>query len=113
MVSKDHRWAREPTPYFVEGETRKAGGEGGARRERCDVRAKYHPGEIEVQGRAGVRPMVERPRSSIRPTIPPAAREFSEERLTIVVGFVDADGRVWASLLAGEPGFVRAWTSRR
>jgi uncharacterized protein len=57
--------------------------------------------------------MVARPRSSIRPTIPPAAREFSEERLTIVVGFVDADGRVWTSLLAGEPGFVRAWTSRR
>ena len=112
LVSKDHRWAREPTPYFVEGETCKAGGEGGARRERCDVSAKYHPGEIEVQERASVRPMVEHLGSSIRPTIPPATREYSEERLTIVVGFVDADGRVWASLLVGESGFVRALDER-
>ena len=93
-MSRDHRWPREPTHYFIEGETRKAGGEGGARRERCDVRAKYHPGEIEVQEGAGVRPMVERLRSGIRPTIPPATRVFSEETLAIVVGFVDADGRV-------------------
>jgi hypothetical protein len=76
------------------------------------VRATYHPGKIEVQEGAGVRPMVERLRSSIRPTIPPATREFSEERLAIVVGFVDADGRVWASLLAGEPGFVLALDER-
>jgi hypothetical protein len=76
------------------------------------VSAKYHPGEIEVQERASVRPMVEHLGSSIRPTLPPATREYSEERLTIVVGFVDADGGVWASLLVGEPGFVRALDER-
>jgi predicted pyridoxine 5'-phosphate oxidase superfamily flavin-nucleotide-binding protein len=42
------------------------------------VSAKYYLGEIEVQERAGVRPMAERVGNSIRPTIPPAAREFLE-----------------------------------
>ncbi|CAA9467743.1 MAG: probable iron-sulfur binding protein YPO1417 [uncultured Rubrobacteraceae bacterium] len=74
--------------------------------------AKYHPGEIEVQERAGVRSMAERVGNSIHPTIPPAAREFLEEQPIIVVGSVGADGRVWASLLAGEPGFVRALDER-
>ena len=74
--------------------------------------AKYHPGEIEVQERAGVRPMAERVGNSIRPTIPSAAREFLMEQPMIVVGAVGASGRVWASLLAGEPGFVRAIDER-
>ncbi len=74
--------------------------------------AEYHPGEIEVQERAGVRSMAERVGNSIHPTIPPTAREFLEEQLMVVVGSVGPDGRVWASLLAGEPGFVRALDER-
>jgi predicted pyridoxine 5'-phosphate oxidase superfamily flavin-nucleotide-binding protein len=54
-----------------------------------------------------VRPMAERVGNSIHSTILQAAREFLEEQLMVVVGSVDADGRVWASLLVGEPGFVR------
>ena len=65
-----------------------------------------------MQERAGVRSMAERVGSSIGPTNPSATREFSEERLMIVVGSVDADGRVWASLLAGEIGSVRALDER-
>jgi predicted pyridoxine 5'-phosphate oxidase superfamily flavin-nucleotide-binding protein len=57
------------------------------------VSAKYHPGEIEVQERAGVRSMAERVGNSIHPTIPPAAREFLEEQSLVVVGSVGADGR--------------------
>ncbi len=53
--------------------TRKAKGESEARRERFDVSAKYHPGEIEIQERAGVRSMAERVGNSIHPTIPPAS----------------------------------------
>ncbi len=48
--------------------------------------AKYHPGEIEVQERAGVRSMAERVDNSIHPTISPAAREFLEEKPMVVVG---------------------------
>ena len=51
--------------------------------------AKYHPGEIQLQERAGVRSMAERARNSIHPTIPPAAREFLEEQLMVVAGSVD------------------------
>jgi uncharacterized protein len=58
------------------------------------VSAKYHPGEIEVQERAGVRPMAERVGNSIHSTIPQAAREFLEEQLMVVVGLVDADNWV-------------------
>jgi predicted pyridoxine 5'-phosphate oxidase superfamily flavin-nucleotide-binding protein len=76
------------------------------------VSATYHPGEIEVQERAGVRSMAERVGNSIHPNIPPAAREFLEEQPMVVVGSVGADGRVWASLLVGEPGFVRALDER-
>ncbi len=74
--------------------------------------AKYHLGEIEGQGRAGVRSMAERVGNSIRPTTSPAARESLEEQPVVVMGFVGADGRVWASLLVGEPGFVRALGER-
>jgi hypothetical protein len=38
------------------------------------VSAKHHPGEIEVQERAGVRPVAERVGKSIHSTIPQAAR---------------------------------------
>lgn len=48
----------------------------------------------------------------IRPTIPPAAREFLDEQPMIVVGSVGGDGRVWASLPTGEPGFVQALDER-
>ena len=65
-----------------------------------------------MQERAGVRSMAERVGNSIHPTIPPAGREFLEEQPIIVVGSVGADGRVWASLLVGEPGFVRALDER-
>jgi predicted pyridoxine 5'-phosphate oxidase superfamily flavin-nucleotide-binding protein len=76
------------------------------------VRAKYHPGEIEVQERVGVRAMAERVGNSIHPTISRAAREFLEEQFMLVVASVDLDGRVWASLLTGERGFVRALDER-
>ena len=74
--------------------------------------AKYHSGEIEVQKRAGVRKMAERVGNSIRPAIPPAAREFLREQPMVVIGSVGAGGRVWASLLVGEPGFVKALDER-
>ena len=70
--------------------------------------AKYHSGEIEVQERLDVRSMAERVGNSIPPTIPPA-RKFLEEQLVVVVG---PDDRGWASLLVGEPGFVRVLDER-
>jgi predicted pyridoxine 5'-phosphate oxidase superfamily flavin-nucleotide-binding protein len=68
--------------------------------------AQYHEGELEVQRRAGVALNAERIGRSIHATIPPLARQFALERPFVVVGAGDADGRVWASLLRGAPGFL-------
>ncbi len=66
----------------------------------------YHRGEIEVQDRAGVRDIAARISDVVRPEIPPYTREFLEDQRMVVVGSTGADGRVWASLLTGEPGFL-------
>jgi predicted pyridoxine 5'-phosphate oxidase superfamily flavin-nucleotide-binding protein len=66
----------------------------------------FHEGELEVQRRAGVALNAERIGRSIHPTIPPLARQFALELTFAVVGAADADGRVWASLFRGTPGFL-------
>ena len=68
----------------------------------------YHPGERSVQERAGVREMADRIGRSIGSTIPSAARNFLRSQSLVVVGSVDASRCVWASLLAGGPGFLQA-----
>ena len=68
--------------------------------------APYHEGELEVQRRAGVGLNAERIGRGIHATIPPPARQFALERSFALVGAGDADGRVWASLLRGAPGFL-------
>lgn len=67
----------------------------------------YHPGELSVQERAGVRGMAERIGRSIGSTIPPAARNFLRSQPLVVIGSVEAGQRVWASLLTGVPGFLQ------
>ena len=74
--------------------------------------APYHAGELAVQARAGVQELAHRIGNSIRPSIPAAAQEFLRGQPLLVVASLDADGRVWASLLAGPPGFARALDER-
>lgn len=69
----------------------------------------FHAGEQAVQRRVGVREQVERAgRNMIRSEMPDQHRELFEALPMLVVGSMSDDGRVWASLLAGEPGFVRS-----
>jgi len=68
----------------------------------------YHAGEIEVQTRAGVRTQAERIGRGVHSAIPPAAQLFLLYQPMVILSSVDASGRVWASLLTGEPGFIRA-----
>jgi hypothetical protein len=42
----------------------------------------------------------------VRPEIPPYTRDFLEDQRMVVVGSTGANGRVWASVLTGEPGFL-------
>ncbi len=66
----------------------------------------YHPGELAVQERAGVRRGAAKIGASIDTVIDPAAAHFLAQRYTLYAGSLDADGRPWASQLTGPPGFV-------
>ncbi|HKO50848.1 MAG TPA: pyridoxamine 5'-phosphate oxidase family protein [Polyangiaceae bacterium] len=69
----------------------------------------FHPGEQAVQQRVGVRDQVERAgRNMIREQMPAQHGELFEALPLLVVGSIGANGRPWASLLSGEPGFVRS-----
>jgi predicted pyridoxine 5'-phosphate oxidase superfamily flavin-nucleotide-binding protein len=72
----------------------------------------YHPGELTVQARAGVRDKAARVGNSIHDEIPPVAARFLEERSWVVIATAEEDGRPWVSLLAGSPGFVRVEDAR-
>lgn len=74
----------------------------------------FHLGEQAVQARIGVRERMEQAgRRIVRDSMPDEHREFFEDLPFLVVGSADASGALWASLLIGEPGFVKSPTSRR
>ncbi len=66
----------------------------------------FHPGELAVQERAGVREMASRVGQIIGATISPAEAAFMRAQQVAVISAADASGRVWASLLTGAPGFL-------
>jgi uncharacterized protein len=67
---------------------------------------RFHSGEIEVQNRAGVRDIANDVGEGILDFVPPDAAEFLSRRQMAVLGTVDSRGRVWASIVAGAPGFI-------
>lgn len=66
----------------------------------------YHEGELEVQRRAGVAANAERVGRIIRREIPEVAQAFAAERRFVILGAADLEGRVWATILHGEQGFL-------
>ncbi|GAA1226587.1 pyridoxamine 5'-phosphate oxidase family protein [Kitasatospora nipponensis] len=73
---------------------------------RSEQRAE-HTGEREVRRRAGLdRPGYRGP-SKFR-QIPAVAADFLADQPMLVLGAADAQGRLWAGLLTGRPGFLRA-----
>ncbi len=74
-----------------------------------DSKTPFHRGEIEVQSRLGIeQKMVELGRRMIRDHMPDEHQAFFSHLPFLAVGTIDSTGRPWASILAGEPGFVRA-----
>jgi predicted pyridoxine 5'-phosphate oxidase superfamily flavin-nucleotide-binding protein len=69
--------------------------------------ATYHSGELAVQQRAGLTTQAVFSLGGIHETVPPVAQEFLAEQPMIVVGAADPAGRLWATHLTGEPGFLR------
>lgn len=73
----------------------------------------FHAGEQAVQTRIGVRERIEKMgQNVVRDFMPEQHREFFEAQPFMIVGSADDSGAVWASLLLGEPGFVRSPTPR-
>ena len=69
----------------------------------------YHSGSRAVQDRVGVRDLADHVGRAIGQGIRPVAAAFLELQPMLVIGAADPDtGAVWAALLTGEPGFVRA-----
>lgn len=68
----------------------------------------WHDGELEVQRRAGVASKAERLSGMVRNSLPDSARGFLLQRHFAVLGSLDSGGRVWASAVVGEPGFIQA-----
>ncbi len=79
-----------------------------AEEEGSNVLGIYHAGELDVQARAGVREMAEQSERVIKTTMNPMAQEFLRQQPLAFVASVDAQGWVWASVVAGLPGFMEA-----
>lgn len=74
----------------------------------------YHPGSRAVQDRVGVRELADHVGQAVGQGIRPVAAAFLEQQPMLVAGAADpASGAVWASLLTGPPGFVRATGARQ
>ncbi len=76
------------------------------------ARNPFHPGELQVQKRAGAMAEGERNGSIISSDLTPGAQGFVEQQGMVVAGSADEDGNVWASVLVGEIGFVGATSER-
>lgn len=72
----------------------------------------FHEGERAVQQRAGVAWIASRVGASIHAEIPPRAQAFVLEQPFAVLASRDAQGRVWASIVHGAPGFLSAPTEK-
>jgi hypothetical protein len=68
--------------------------------------APFHAGELEVQRRAGVVEEARRVAAIIAPGLPAGVEPFLARQRLAVAATHGADGRVWASLITGPPGFL-------
>ncbi|NVD42022.1 pyridoxamine 5'-phosphate oxidase family protein [Ensifer sp. HO-A22] len=69
----------------------------------------WHEGELTIQRSLGVVERMDAPgRNFVRTFMPEQHRQFFPMLPFIVLGAVDPSGDVWASLRAGEPGFIQA-----
>ncbi|MET7434747.1 pyridoxamine 5'-phosphate oxidase family protein [Streptomyces flaveolus] len=70
--------------------------------------ASYHEGELAAQSRAGFRAHAQRLLPIVGDALPRGVGAFLAAQRVLFVGAADPEGRVWATALYGEPGFLRA-----
>ena len=68
----------------------------------------YHRGERAVQARANLTGPASNAERGIRPVMPPVAVAFLAGQPAIFLGATDGAGRVWSTMVTGEPGFLTA-----
>ncbi|WP_210367544.1 pyridoxamine 5'-phosphate oxidase family protein [Bacillus sp. REN3] len=73
----------------------------------------FHIGEIKAQGLAGVRLPDDFAAKMYRNFIPEAARGFLQKQVFVFLATIDRTGSVWASVVHGEPGFIRLEEARK
>jgi len=66
----------------------------------------FHPGELEVQRRAGVLDEARRVGRIIGSGLPAGVGQFLARQRFAIAGSLDSRGRVWASALTGPAGFI-------
>ncbi|MET0069760.1 MAG: pyridoxamine 5'-phosphate oxidase family protein [Candidatus Thiodiazotropha sp.] len=72
----------------------------------------YHEGERQVQDQVGVSGEAQMLAGAIQDNIPVAATQFVEQQTMAVFASLDNKGRVWASILFGNPGFLHLEDTR-
>ncbi len=73
----------------------------------------FHPGEQAVQARLDLRERMEWvAQRAIRDSMPEQHQQFYAQLPFVLTGSVDGQGRPWASVLVGEPGFMQATDPR-
>jgi ferredoxin-NADP reductase/predicted pyridoxine 5'-phosphate oxidase superfamily flavin-nucleotide-binding protein len=66
----------------------------------------YHEGEVAVQKRAGATHIAQMSAGGLLDRIPASALGFIRAQTMAVLGSVDYDGNLWASVLFGSPGYL-------
>jgi predicted pyridoxine 5'-phosphate oxidase superfamily flavin-nucleotide-binding protein len=67
-----------------------------------------HEGERIARRRAGLLEQGEFSGRAIRAEMPEVAQKFLAQQPLVVLGAADEQGRMWATMLTGRPGFLRA-----
>ena len=72
----------------------------------------FHEGELEVQNRLGLHTEAKQNSGVITDSIVKGAFRFIEQQRMAVLGSIDQDENIWASVLVGEAGFMQPATER-
>jgi len=72
------------------------------------IESPYHEGELLVQQRVSEAKEAQQNGRIIADKILKGALKFIEQQPFVVLGSVDRQQNIWASILCGHPGFVKA-----
>ncbi len=73
----------------------------------------FHAGELSIQARFGAQERMDKQaRRMVRDYLTDQHQQFFAQLSYVIVGTVDLQGELWASVLVGEPGFISASNER-